>query len=69
MIGNYRRWVQSLSATLYLFSKRWGVCNGLLKTDLLHGRPEGGDVLPRHFGVVFLCTNENGGPKAAVFQT
>jgi len=36
--------VQSVSATLYLFTKRWSVCNGLQNTDLLHGRPEGRDV-------------------------
>jgi hypothetical protein len=33
--------VQPVSATLYLFTKRWSVGNGLSDTDQVHGGPEG----------------------------
>jgi hypothetical protein len=43
LFGNvcFRRWLQPVSATLYLFTKRWSVGNGLSDTDQVHSGPEG----------------------------
>ena len=33
----------TVARTLYLYSKRWSVSNGSIKTDQIHNRTEGGN--------------------------